>query len=50
MDLKPGETELVELPPPSRGVITVIVETESGFVPADQGSGFARSPAAWRMG
>ncbi|HTM34476.1 MAG TPA: hypothetical protein VL263_24375 [Vicinamibacterales bacterium] len=36
MDLKPGETELVELPPPSRGVITVIVETESGFVPADK--------------
>ena len=36
MDLKPGETQLVELPPPSRGVITVIVETESGFVPADK--------------
>jgi hypothetical protein len=35
MDLQPGATELVELPPRSRGVITLSLETTKGFVPAE---------------
>jgi hypothetical protein len=36
LDVAPGSTELVELPPASRGVISLTVETSAGFVPADQ--------------
>jgi hypothetical protein len=36
MDLRPGVTELLELPPPSRGVISITVEASDGFVPADR--------------
>jgi hypothetical protein len=36
LELKAGAVEDVELPPPSRGVISVVVETSTGFVPAER--------------
>jgi hypothetical protein len=35
LDLKPGEPQPIELPPASRGVVSLTVEASGGFVPAE---------------
>jgi hypothetical protein len=35
LDLKPGEAQQVELPPASRGVVSLTIEASAGFVPAE---------------
>ena len=35
LDLEPREPQLLELPPPARGVVSVLIDAAGGFVPAE---------------
>ena len=35
LDLEPREPQLIELPPPARGVVSVLIDAAGGFVPAE---------------